>query len=80
MDIHRVTGNLPFNQKKHHFTGPYSPLHLQLDLKDNPLLGNQLYNAVDAISMLHDICYRDNDTSAGKCECASGIECTCIQG
>ena len=27
------------------------------------------YNAVDAISMRHDICYRDNDTPAGKREC-----------
>ena len=54
---------------KHHFTGPYNPLHLQLDSIDNPLPGNEPYNAVDAISMRHDNCYRDNDTPAGKREC-----------
>ena len=46
-----------------------TPLHLQLDSKDNPLPGNEPYNAVDSISMHHDICYRDNDTPAGKREC-----------
>ena len=51
----------------HRFTGPYNPLYLQLDSKDNPLPGNEPYNAVDAISMRHDICYRDNPT--GKHEC-----------
>ena len=35
--------------------------------QDNPLPGNELYNAVDAIPMRHDICYRDNP--AGKHEC-----------
>ena len=35
---------------------------MQLDPKDNPLPGNEPYNAVDAISMRHDICYRDNLT------------------
>ena len=54
---------------KHRFTGPYIPLHLQLNSKDNPLPGNEPYNAVDVISMRHNICYRDNDTSAGKREC-----------
>ena len=54
---------------KHRFTGPYNPLHQQLDSKDNPLPGNESYNAIDASSMRHDICYRDNDMSAGKREC-----------
>ena len=64
MDIHKVIGKIPFKPKKsfvlprHRFT--YNPLHLQLDSKDNPLPGNETYNAVDAISMHHDICYRDN--------------------
>ena len=40
------------------------PLHLQLDLKDNPLPGNEPYNTVDDISMHHDIYY-----SAGKHGC-----------
>ena len=48
---------------------PYNSLHLQLDSKDNPLHGNEPYNAVDAISMRHGICYRDNDKPAGKREC-----------
>ena len=46
--------------------------HLQVVLciyGNNPLPGNEPYNAVDAISMRHDICYRDNETSAGKRGC-----------
>ena len=62
MDIHRVIGKIPF-------TGPYNPLHLQLDLKEYLLPGNKAYNAVDAIFMRHDICYRGNDSPAGKREC-----------
>ena len=75
MDIHKVIGRIPFKPKKsfvlpkYRFTGPYNPLHLQLDWKDNPLPGNEPYNAVDAISMRHDICYRDNDIPAGTREC-----------
>ena len=57
MDIHKVIQKIPFKPKKgfvlprHRFTGPYNPLHLQLDSKHNPLPGNEPYNAVDAISM-----------------------------
>ena len=75
MDIHKVIGNIPFKPKKgvvlpkHRFTGLYNPIHLQLDSKYNPMPGNEPYNAVDAISMRHDICYRDNDTPAGNREC-----------
>ena len=75
VDIHKVIGKLPFKPKKgfvlpkHRLTGPFNPLHLQLDSKDNPLPGNEPYNAVDNILMHHDICYRDNDTPAGKHEC-----------
>ena len=64
VDIHKAIGKIPFKPKKglvlprHRFTGPYNPLHLQLDPQDNPLPGNEPYNAVDAISMRHDICYR----------------------
>ena len=67
MVIHKVIGKIPFKPKKgfvlpkHRFTGPYNPLHLQLYSKDNGLPGNELYNAVDNISMHHDSCYRDND-------------------
>ena len=74
-DIHKVIRKIPFKPKKgfllpkHRYTGPYNPLHLQLDPQDNPLSGNEPYNAGDAISMCHDICYRDNEMSAGIHEC-----------
>ena len=61
-----MIGKIPFKPKggfvlpRHRFTGPYNLLHLQLDSKDNPLPGNEPYNDVDATSMRHDICYRDN--------------------
>ena len=64
MDIHKVIGKIPFKPKKgyvlprHHFTGPYNPLHLHLDSKDNPLPGNEPYNAVDATSMRKSECDR----------------------
>ena len=53
----------------HKYTGPYNPLHEQLDEYDQPLAGQDPYNSVDAISMRHDICYRDNDTKEGKHAC-----------
>ena len=68
-----MIGKIPFKPERgfvlpsHRFTGPYNPLHLQLDTKDNPLPGNEPYTAVDATSLRHDICYRDNP--AGKSEC-----------
>ena len=74
VDIHKVIGKLPFKPKKafvlpkHRFT-TFNPLHLQLYSNDNPLPGNEPYNAVDSISMHHNICYRDDDTPAGKREC-----------
>ena len=74
MDIHKVLGKTPFKPKKgfvlrrHHFTEPFNPLHLQLDSKDNPLPGNEQYNAVDSISLHHDICYRDNPTGKHECD------------
>ena len=69
VDIHKIIGKIPFKPKKcfvlpkHRFTGPYNPLHLQLDSQDNPLPGNEPYNVVDAISMFH------NDTPASKRGC-----------
>ena len=60
VDIHKAIGKIPFKPKKgfvlpkHRSTGPYNPLHLQLDPQDNPLTGNEPYNAVDAISIYHD--------------------------
>ena len=57
---------LPF----HKYTGPYNPLHEQLDENDLPLAGQEPYNAVDTISMRHDICYRDHGaTKEGKHAC-----------
>ena len=53
----------------HKYTGPYNPLHEQLDEYDQPLAGQEPYNAVDAISMRHDICYRDNETKERKHAC-----------
>ena len=74
MDIHKVIGKLPrpkrgFVLYKHRYTGPYNPLDKQLDKNDQPLPGQEPYNAVDAISMRHDICYRDNNTKGGKQTC-----------
>ena len=71
MDIHKVIGKLPRSKRGfvlpyHKYTGPYNPLNEQLDEYDKPLAGQEPYNAVDAISMRHDICYRDNETKEGK--------------
>ena len=74
VDIHKVIGKIPFKLKKgfvlqkHGYTGPYNPLHPQLDSKDRPLPGEEPYDAVDAISMRHDICYRDNETGKPECD------------
>ena len=72
VDIHKVIGKIPFKPKKgfvlpsHRFTGPYNQ---SITLaKDNPLPGNEPYNAVDSISMRHDICYRDNPTGKHECD------------
>ena len=74
VDIHKVIGKIPFKPTrgfvlpKHRYTGPYNPLQLQLDSTDQPLPGQELYNAVDAIAMLHDICYRDNENGKADCD------------
>ena len=44
MDIHKLIGKLPrpkkgFTLPKHKYTGPYNPLHLQLDKNDKPIPG-----------------------------------------
>ena len=48
--------HLPF----HSYTGPFTKLDKKLDFNDNPLPGYEPYNQIDAISLKHDICYRDN--------------------
>ena len=53
----------------HKYTGPYNPLHEQLDEYDQPLAGKEPYNAVDVISMRHDIFYRDNEPNEGNHAC-----------
>ena len=74
VDIHKVIGKIPFNPEngfvlpKHRYTGPYNPLHMQLDSIDRPLPGQEPYNAVDAIAMTHDICYRDNENGKADCD------------
>ena len=75
MDIHKAIGKLPqpkrgFVLPYHKYTGPYNPLHEQLDENDQPIAGQEPYNAVDEISMRHDICYRDNSSAKdGKLKC-----------
>ena len=74
MDIHKVIGKLPRPKKgyvlpNHKYTGPYNPLEEQLDENDLPLIGQEPFNNVDAISMRHDICYRDNESKEGKHQC-----------
>lgn len=74
MDIHKEIGKLPrpkkgFTLPGHKYTGPYNPLHDQLDENDIPLEGQKPFNAVDAISMRHDICNRDNSNKSGKAKC-----------
>lgn len=73
MDIHRVIGKLPRPKKGfvwpgHRYTGPYNPLHEQLDENDLPIIGQEPVNKVDEISMRHDICYRDNPTEKKQCD------------
>ena len=75
MDIHKVIGKIPFKPKRgfvlprHRYTGPYNPLHTQLDSNDAPLQGQEPFNSVDEIARRHDICYRDHDNKAGKRKC-----------
>ena len=75
MDMHKVIGKLPRPKKGfvlpyHKYTGPYNPLGKQLDEFDQPLPGQEPYNAVDEIALPHDICYRDKgDTKEGKHAC-----------
>ena len=73
MDIHKVIGKIQFKPKRgfvlpgHKFRGSYNPLDKQLDNRERPKAGNEPFNAVDATSMRHDICYRDNP--GGKSDC-----------
>ena len=74
VNIHKVIGKIPLKPKrgfvlpKHRYTDPITPLHLQLDSKDQPLPREEPYNAVYVISMRHHICYRDNETGKPECD------------
>ena len=62
MDIHKVIGKILFEPMFYQSTAIVDPIKpLQLDPQDNPLRGNGPYNAVDAIFMRHEICYRGNE-------------------
>ena len=73
IDIHKIIGKIPIKPRKgfvlyrHKYTGPYNPLDEQLDEYDQPIPGQEPFNAVDAISMRHDICYRDNPDEKHGC-------------
>ena len=73
MDIHEAIGKLPRPRKGfvlpgHKYTGPYNPLNEQLDENDLPIVGQEPFNTVDAISMKHDICYKDHSGGKNKCD------------
>ena len=73
LDIHGLIGKLPRPKKgwtlpNHKYTGPWNPLHEQLDSTDHPLPGQEPYNQVDAIAMKHDICYRDHEDDKHGCD------------
>ena len=67
MDIHEIIGKLPRPEKgfvlpSHRYTGPYNPLHKQLDAHDNPLPGQEPFNAVLTRKSVHMHGYRYKDT------------------
>ena len=73
VDIHSLIGKFPKPQRgwtlpNHKYTGPWNPLHNQLDENDNPLPGQEPYNQVDAIALNHDICYRDHENDKHGCD------------
>ena len=57
----------------HKYAKPYYPLVEQLDENDQSIARHEPYNALDAIPMLYDICYRDNDIKEGKHKCDDEI-------
>ena len=79
MDIHAVIGKLPrpkggFTLPNHKYTGPYNPLDKQLDAYDQPRVGQEPYNAVDAIAMRNNI-YVIEITVADKENMSVMIKC-----
>ena len=54
--VHKLIGKLPkpkggFTLPSHKYTGPYNPLKEQLNANDQPLLGQEAYNQIDAIAL-----------------------------
>ena len=73
VDIHSLIGKLPRPKRgwtlpNHKYTGPYNPLHEQLDSNDKPIPGQEPFNKVDEIAMRHDICYRDYENDKSGCD------------
>ena len=73
IDIHSLIGKLPkpkngWTLPHHKYTGPWNPLHKQLDENDRPLPGQEPCNKVDEIAMRHDICYRDHEDDKHGCD------------
>ena len=73
IDIHKLIGKLPrpkggFTLPSHKYTGPWNDLDSQLDENDQALPGQEPFNQVDKIAMVHDICYRDNPSAKSKCD------------
>lgn len=66
-DIYKQIGRLPkpkggFTLPGHKYTGPYNPLHEQLEYDETGKITKyhvQPRNQVDAIASRHDVCYDD---------------------
>lgn len=75
----KLINNLPFElhlhkgnpaRKTHNFTGPGTQLWRRLDKNDNPKAWSLPVNKVDAVSLKHDLCYRDHsDTKTRNSLC-----------
>ena len=67
--IHKVIGKIPFKPKrgfvlpKHRYTGPYNPLHLQLDSKDRHCTERNR-----TMQSMRSLCYRDNESGKPECD------------
>ena len=68
IDIHGRIGKFSrpeggWTLPNHKYTGPYNPLHIQVDSTDRPLPEEEPYNQVDEIALRHDICYSDYENN-----------------
>jgi len=69
--LNRAIDKLPFelHLPGHRFTGPGTKLPKRLDRNDKPLPHSKPRNRVDATSLKHDLCYRDNKDAKGRNVC-----------